>query len=199
MSWFDGGAAGAEWGWGSGPRGDYRGGGPGHGKAGRSWPGRIQIYPEGAEKGDGEISRMLLWFGQAASGAQGCHPSLPGRPAVLCHPQDKPPLSSETRPGVEGVGISWGFLGAKESVWQAITAAKSDKAGWVGVTFRSWFDKPGSRTFGVDRNMLVTLRKSNVAAPEASTHCPKKKWQTQMCRGYRITPYLISIWGSEPL
>lgn len=95
-------------GWGSGPRGDYRRGGrPGHGKACRSWPGRIQIYPEGAEKGDGEISRMLLlWFGQVASGAQGYHPTLPGRPAVLCHPQDKPPLSSETRPGVEGVGIS---------------------------------------------------------------------------------------------
>lgn len=158
MSCFDGGAVGAEWGVGAMVQSEIRElEGRGHVKVCRSWPGRTQIYSEGAQKGGGEISMTLLpWFGWAASGAQGYQPSLPaGLPcsAILRMVQS---LSSKARPGTEGVGVLWGLLGAKGSVWQAITIPKSDKTGWVGVTFRSWFDKPGSHTFGVDRNMLVT-------------------------------------------
>lgn len=36
---------------------------------------------------------------------------------------------------------------------------KSDKAGSVGVTLRSQFDKPWSSTYRVEKNMLVTLEK----------------------------------------
>lgn len=37
-----------------------------------------------------------------------------------------------------------------------MTTPKSDKVGSVGVTFRSRFDKPGSRTYRVDGDTWVT-------------------------------------------
>lgn len=87
-----------------------------------------------------------------------------------------------------GVGVLRGLLGAKESVWQAVKAPKSDKAGPVGVTLRSQSDKPWSSTYGVEKNMLTTLEKSKVEAPQTSIKCLKKKWQTQMRHVYQITP-----------
>lgn len=62
----------------------------------------------------------------------------------------------------------------------------------VGVTFRSWFDKPGSRTFRGRQEHAGDFEKKQRGGTRNFNTLPKEAADTDVS-WYQITPYLISV------
>lgn len=93
MSWFDGGKRLEQIeGW-AVVQGDSRGGGQVMARlVGPGQEGFRFIQKELRKEMERLVDAVtVVW--PSGQWCPGYHPSLPGRPAVLCHPQDKPPLS----------------------------------------------------------------------------------------------------------
>lgn len=83
------------------------------------------------------------------------------------------PSTSEARSGVEVGGVCYEVSWVLKNLWQAIKISKSDKAGSVGVTLRCQFDNLWSSTYGVEKNMLVTLEKKQSRGTRNLSKMPK--------------------------